>query len=471
MSRINADQEKPEDVLIMQIQKILNIFYIDELSMIMVALVIFINLIIWIYSYQYMQGDEHYKSFLAKLLALCLSVIGTLIADRFEAFVILWAISNFLLIKLMIHKPQWKQARASGWLAAFFLSLSTLCIGIAFSLFYWITDATSIHEILEFTFKYPHEYTYVDALIFEASLALICLGALAQSAIWPFHRWLLSSLNSPTPVSAIMHAGLINGGGFLLVRFAPFYSIRPGFLSAIFILGLLTAILGTFWKLLQSDIKRMLACSTMAQMGFMMVQCGLGLFSAAITHLCWHGLFKAYLFLSSNSVIKENRIRSLGFVNARSFALSVLCGLVGSYFFGLTSGKIRFSLDSSLFLLGITFMAALQFSLVILIKKPFRNFLQAFIITSVAAGLYGMSIGAIKWFLAPLNLETPQPLNLLYYAGFASLFFIWFMVNFGKYWQDSDLVSKYTKRLYVWALNASQPQASTITNHHNYYAY
>jgi len=134
---------------------------------------------------------------------------------------------------------------------------------------------------------------------------------MTQSAIWPFHTWLISSLNSPTPVSAIMHAGLINGGGFLLTRFAGLFVQSTGMLQVIFFLGLLTALIGTLWKLMQHDIKRMLACSTMGQMGFMIAQCGLGLFPAAIAHLCWHGLFKAYLFLSSGSAAHEkewNRI-------------------------------------------------------------------------------------------------------------------------------------------------------------------
>ena len=87
-----------------------------------------------------------------------------------------------------------------------------------------------------------------------------------------------------------MHAGLVNGGGFLIVRFAPLYLNYPGILNIIFIIGLSTAIMGTLWKLMQSDIKRMLACSTMAQMGFMIAQCGLGLFSAAIAHIILHGL-------------------------------------------------------------------------------------------------------------------------------------------------------------------------------------
>ena len=105
-----------------------------------------------------------------------------------------------------------------------------------------------------------------------------------------------------------MHAGLINGGGFLLARFAPMLAIQPPILNLIFIAGITTALLGTLWKLMQSDVKRMLACSTMGQMGFMIAQCGLGLFPAAVAHLSWHGLFKAYLFLSTGSAAKEKRL-------------------------------------------------------------------------------------------------------------------------------------------------------------------
>ena len=194
-----------------------------------------------------------------------------------------------------------------------------------------------------------------------AALLLCIITAMTQSALWPFHRWLTSSLNSPTPVSAIMHAGLVNGGGFLLVRFAPLLSEHNLLLNLIFFLGVISAVLGSLWKLVQSDVKRMLACSTMGQMGFMMIQCGLGLFPAAIAHLIWHGLFKAFLFLSAGSAVISQKVDSQSRTSTLSaFIISCAYGLLGAYSFAWFSDKSFFSMNTTAFLVGFAFLPQFQ---------------------------------------------------------------------------------------------------------------
>src|SRR5690606_4193206 len=142
-----------------------------------------------------------------------------------------------------------------------------------------------------------------------------------------------------------------------LVRFAPIFASSPRMLMTIFVLGFIAAVLGGVFKLMQNDVKRMLACSTMAQMGFMFMQCGLGLFPAAVTHLCWHGLFKANLFLCSQSAAKEKRIwRNQPTVT--SFILALICGVFGSYLFALAIHIPWFTFDTRFILVGLSFIAA-----------------------------------------------------------------------------------------------------------------
>ncbi len=229
-----------------------------------------------------------------------------------------------LLVSLMIHKSNWKAAQASGRMAAKNLYIQYASNGYGFFLFYLVTGESSISGVIQ---KNAHSTTMIVALV------CILLSAMMQSAQWPFHKWLISSLNSPTPVSAMMHAGLINGGGFLLIRFAPLYLQQPFLLNAMFIIGLITAIFGTLWKLMQSDVKRMLACSTMGQMGFMFLQCGLGLFPAAIAPSHLHGMFKAYLFLASGQAAQEKRF-DLGYPpKPLRFIVALMCGFAGSLVF------------------------------------------------------------------------------------------------------------------------------------------
>ena len=114
-------------------------------------------------------------------------------------------------------------------------------------------------------------------------------------------------MEGPTPVSALMHAGIVNAGGILLNRFAPLYLQTDSVLHWVFLVGLVTAVIGSILMLAQSDIKKALGYSTMGQMGFMIMECGVGAFSLAIFHLISHGLFKGTLFLSAGSVIHQAR--------------------------------------------------------------------------------------------------------------------------------------------------------------------
>ena len=126
--------------------------------------------------------------------------------------------------------------------------------------------------------------------------ALIFIGAMSKSAQFPLHMWLPDSLYAPTPVHALLHAGIINAGGFLLSRLAPLYALKPGTLHMVFAVGMLTAMLGSSMMLVQNDIKKTLGYSTIGQMGFMIMECGLGAYGLAIFHLIAHGLFKGSIF-------------------------------------------------------------------------------------------------------------------------------------------------------------------------------
>jgi NAD(P)H-quinone oxidoreductase subunit 5 len=139
----------------------------------------------------------------------------------------------------------------------------------------------------------------------------ICLllvgGAISKSAQFPFHSWLPDTMETPTPVSALMHAGIINAGGFLVVRLSPLISLSPIALDTLVVVGAITATFASLVMMTQASIKRMLAFSTIAQMGFMMLQCGLGAFSIAVLHIMAHSLYKAHAFLSSGSVVELSK--------------------------------------------------------------------------------------------------------------------------------------------------------------------
>jgi len=133
---------------------------------------------------------------------------------------------------------------------------------------------------------------------------LIVIAALTKSAQFPFHSWLPETMEAPTPVSALMHAGIINAGGALVLRFAPLISRTPPALLLLALIGTTTVVLGTLAMWAQPNVKRTLAWSTVSQMGFMMAECGIGAFSAAALHILGHGFYKAWSFLRTGDVPK-----------------------------------------------------------------------------------------------------------------------------------------------------------------------
>lgn len=439
------------------------LFHFDRLAMTMIFLVGFIGTVVALFASRYMQGDSQYRRFFWLFGFLILTVIVMVSADNVFLMLFAWSISNCLLVILMIHKSQWRAALNAGLLAAKSFTLGFVCLSAAFFMLYYQTKETSIQGILQH-FN-PSDPLNIAAMIF------ILIAAMTQSAIWPFHRWLLSSLNSPTPVSAIMHAGLVNGGGFLIVRFAPIYLSKPDILTLIFALGVMTALLGTLWKLMQHDVKRMLACSTMGQMGFMLAQCGLGLFPAAIAHLCWHGMFKANLFLSSNSAAQESRFDFNKGLTLGKFSLAIVCGLMGSYFFSVGIHSEWLAKDTMLILISLSFMTASQFSLSLLMNLSWRNLPIIMTLTSVMGYLYGWSVYLTELIFQPMDIFHPQPLNMMYLLGLLLLALTWGINLFKEKLFNHSNTSRLLSILYMKSLNASQPHPSTITSLRNDYRY
>ncbi len=434
-----------------------NLFNFDSLAMIMITLVGFIGVIVIKFSINYMKGDKKYRSFFISLFLLIAIITLMLTADHLLIFISAWGLSNLILVRMMIHKSAWVAAKESGLLTAKTYLLGFASMFIAFILLYIATGEASIKAIIN---------QKNDSPLILIALIFILISAMTQSAIWPFHKWLISSLNSPLPVSAIMHAGLVNGGGFLIVRFAPLYLNYPAILNMIFIIGLVTSIIGTLWKLMQTDIKRMLACSTMAQMGFMLAQCGLGLFSAAIAHIILHGSFKSYLFLSSGSAAGEKRLELHYPPSIMSFACALICGALGSYVFASLSHKTWLAPDTSFLLVSIAFIAGTGLALPILRKNILIKLPLALLATSVAGAIYGFNIRIVESVLGSLDLFQPQALSIFHIIGLALLIVLWFTMIFARYIQDYIPL-----RLYVSALNSSQPHPKTITTYRNYYQY
>lgn len=439
----------------------MNLFYFDELSLLITGLVVFIALNVGRFSLIYMQGERNYVSFLIRLFLVSFSIVLMISSNHILLFFISWMSANFFMVKLIVHKKEWVEARNSGKISNLSLWSSMVLMGLALILFYLESHSFYIQNIIQ-----------MDSLSTYSliGLGLLSISALVQSANWPFHKWLLSSLNAPTPVSALMHAGLINGGALIITRFSPLFVQGKSSLAVIFIFGTITAILGSFWKLIQTDVKKTLACSTMAQMGFMLMQCGLGLFPAAITHIIWHGLFKAYLFLASGNAAKEKKSFRPQSFTVSALLMGIVFSAAGVVSFSLTSKSPFLPMDTSLFITALVFITGIQSVLALLEnRKTIGSILAAGIMPSLIGFLYGYNMYFVEQFLSTFNIAAAQDLELFHVIALGLFLLLW-VTSFILFRETSIIRrSKFFKKLYVKSLNSSQSHASTITAHHNNY--
>lgn len=255
---------------------------------------LFIGAIVATFSLRFMRSDPRRSSYFATMLALVLSVLGFVLAGDLVVFALAWVASGLLLARLIGHAADWAEASGAAARArqTFLIGDSALLAELV--LLSWQAGSTSIAAALAAVTAGP--------LSVLAAL-LILAGAVARCALPPFSGWLLTSMTAPTPVSALMHAGLVNAGGFVLLRFAPLFEAAPAARYAAVAIGLVASLWGLGIMAVRSDIKRSLAGSTVSQIGFMIMSCGLGAYTAALWHIVAHGLFKAWLFLGAGSAV------------------------------------------------------------------------------------------------------------------------------------------------------------------------
>ncbi len=284
-------------------------FYIDRLSAVMMVLIAGVGTVIYAYSIEYMYQDPHEPRYLA-LIGLALFVLLCMVSSaNLMMLFLFWQLLSYLLYLLAHNHTH------AGTLDGAFKTFTLLRVGdIAFLA--GIVLAHALYGTLEFPdlFAKAAESTAVVSPLpgLEISGAtavtlLLFIGGMSKSAQVPFHIWLPRYLYAPTPATALLHAGIINAGGFLINRLAPLFGLSSTTLHVAFVVGTLTAVLGASMMLAQNDIKKTLGFSTVGQMGYMIMECGLGAFSLAVFHLIAHGLFKATVFLNSGNVIHKAR--------------------------------------------------------------------------------------------------------------------------------------------------------------------
>ena len=282
---------------------------IDRLAAIMMVVISGIGTLLYRYSTRYLQqdaGQPLYQTMLALAISSLLFMVSS--ADLVTLF-ISWQLLSWLL-SLLSHNYSHVPTAQASFRTFIILRAGDIAFLAGIVLAYHLYGTVQFAPLFERAVADQTQLALPGGLMMSGATAvalLIFIGAMSKSAQFPLHMWLPDSLYAPTPVHALLHAGIINAGGFLLNRLAPLYALSSTTLHIAFAVGLVTAIVGTSMMLLQNDIKKTLGYSTIGQMGYMIMECGLGAFSLAVFHLVAHGLFKASIFLNCGDEIHQSR--------------------------------------------------------------------------------------------------------------------------------------------------------------------
>jgi len=279
----------------------------DSLSTLMSAVITSISLIVHLYSVRYMVEEAGYARFFALLDAMTGTLLLMVAAGDLITLLVAWHLVGILLYFLLGYDTRSRPASRYAFWTWITYRFGDLPLLLAAVLLYQAFDSWTLSVIFERLAAAPHTQTVFGLPLVEVVGSLVAVAAFARSAQILLHTWLPYSMSGPTPVSALMHAGIVNAGGFLINRFAPLFVETSNVLHWVFVVGLATAVFGSVLMLTQNDVKKALGYSTMGQMGFMIMECGVGAFSLAIYHLIAHGLFKGTLFLGAGGVIGEAR--------------------------------------------------------------------------------------------------------------------------------------------------------------------
>jgi NAD(P)H-quinone oxidoreductase subunit 5 len=261
--------------------------------------------VIGAFSSRYLQGEAGQRRYVAALAAVLAAVHLLLVADHWLVLIAAWAAVGVALQHLLCFYPERPFARLAAYKKRIADRVADGLLIVAAALA-WLDVGSGSLSVL-----WTHLAKEGISTALQLSALALVLAVILRTALLPVHGWLIQVMEAPTPVSALLHAGVVNLGGFVLIRFAPLLERAAPARALLLAFGLATAVLAGMVMLTRISIKVRLAWSTVAQMGFLMLECALGLYTLAALHLIGHSLYKAHAFLSASAVLRETRLKAL----------------------------------------------------------------------------------------------------------------------------------------------------------------
>lgn len=394
---------------------------VDSVGIILLVLISFLGAVVVRFSATALRDEEGGGRFLGWISLTLAAVLLLVQAGTLWLFALAWVATSLALRRLLLFYPKRPLAQKATRKKEVMAGAANLVLALAFALL-WAEFGTA--DIATITAAAAGHGTSAAV---TAAAALLAAAAILKSAQFPFHGWLTQVMEAPTPVSALLHAGLINAGGFLLIRFSPVLVEVPGVLACLVAVGGFSALIGGLVMLTQPAIKTSLAWSTIAQMGFMVMQCGLGLFAFALLHIVAHSLYKAHAFLSSGRAVERvasiqrpgpvatPSLRAVGI----SFLLAILVFCVTAGLLGAWNKPPQALALGVILIFGVAYMFAQGLADAAPRALMLRTFVYAsamtisyFLLQEASVALAGAAVplvpdpGALEWVLIVLALVS-----------------------------------------------------------------
>jgi NAD(P)H-quinone oxidoreductase subunit 5 len=333
---------------------------LDGVSSTLLLLVTFIGWIVTRFTRTYLAGDQRHGVFIAWLLATLALVTLLVTAGNLYQLSLSWIATSLGLHRLILFQQDRPRAIRAARKKFVFARLGDVALLGGCLLLIAAYGTAQIGPILQAARDGAGGGLAVMGAVFLATAALL------KSAQFPSHGWLTEMMETPTPVSALLHAGIVNAGGFLLIRMADVIMLSPGVMAWLALTGGFTALFASAVLLTQSAAKTVLAWSTVAQMGFMILECGLGLFPLALLHIVAHSLYKAHAFLAAGEAVEQVRAQRrpgpVAVPGARAiigaFALAMAIYLATGTAFGLWHHPVQSAALGAILVFGVAYLLA-----------------------------------------------------------------------------------------------------------------
>jgi NADH-quinone oxidoreductase subunit L len=312
-------------------------FLVDKLTATMMLVVTFVSLMVHIYTIGYMQEDPGYQRFFSYISLFTFSMLMLVMANNFMQLFFGWeavGLVSYLLIGFWYTRPTAIYANLKAFLVNRVGDFGFLLgIGLVLMVF----GTLDYQSVFINASAHANDIAPIPGMsvsLMSAICILLFIGAMGKSAQFPLHVWLPDSMEGPTPISALIHAAtMVTAGIFMVARMSPLFELSETALSFVMVIGAITALFMGFLGIIQNDIKRVIAYSTLSQLGYMTVALGASAYSVAIFHLMTHAFFKALLFLAAGSVIiamhHDQDIRNMGGLK-KYMPITWITSLIGS---------------------------------------------------------------------------------------------------------------------------------------------